>query len=345
MFVLNSEITIGNFRFTGVHDVEIKRSVHHISEKAVIKIPSMAKVMKDGKVLAESLITGKQFIDGDPVTINLGYDESMQTEFRGFVRRRNMNMPLEIECEGYSWLLRRNTIQKFWRSVKVSELLKEAVSGLQTGYEISIICDTDVELTNIVANNLSGYDIIENIGKYTDGCLSCFFIRPGVLWCGSVYTSIASGSDPFGVGSVNYRLGYNTIRDNTLKERFAETEPVEVKYSKKLPAGSRISETSDVFKNHVRTHSGILNNQTDATTLKLLANEKAYRLNYAGYEGSVTTFLQPFSEPGYVAGITDDDYPERNGQYLIESTRVLFGMNGAKRIIEIGPRLGFANTQ
>ena len=204
-------------------------------------------------------------------------------------------------------------------------------------------CEVDFELRNITVNNNSGFDIINNISKYTDGCLSCFFIQPNILWCGSVYTPYAKGDDIFNIGLVNYRLGYNLVKENSLQERLTETDPVKVIYSKKLSTGDRITQSSDAFKNYRLTHNKILNHIIDASVLKQLADEKAYHLNYAGYEGSMNAFLQPYAAPGYVAYITDDRYPERNGKYIIESNHVHFGISGARRIIEIGPKIGFAN--
>ena len=344
-FKLTSDITIGKFRFSGVNEVHIKRSLHSIVDTAVIKIPSVARVVTNGKAAPESIITGKQFNDGDPVIIRLGYNGDLQTEFCGFVTRRNLNMPLEIECEGYSWLLRRNTIQTFSRSIKVKELLNIAVSGFENNYKITVQCDVDLDLINVRIDNKSGFDIINDISKYTDGCLFCFFIQPKILWCGKIYTPYANGNDVLDMGKVNYKLGYNVFKDNSLRKRLSANDPVQVKYSKKLSNGDKISQTSSVFKNFVRTHSKILNHLKDTVALKQLADEKAYQLNYSGYEGSITAFLQPYAIPGNKVFITDDRYKERDGTYIIEGIEVDFGINGARRKVEIGPKVGFANEQ
>lgn len=345
-FVLNSDITIGKFRFSGVNEVRISRSLHSIADTATIKIPSISKIISNGKVSPDAVITGKQFSDGDPVTIKLGYNGNLRTEFSGFVKRRNLDMPLAVECEGYSWLLRRNNVNDFYPSITVKDLLTAALSGIDSNYNITVQCSVDFELSNVLIDNKSGFDVINDLLKYTDGCLSCFFIQPDTLWCGLVYTPYANGNDPFGGAPddnlVNYRLGYNVVKDNTLNERLTENDPVQVKYSKKLSNGSIISSTSDAFGNGARTQSKILNHINDVATLSLLANEKAYRLNYSGYEGSINTFHEPYCLPGYKAYITDDWYPERNGTYLIEGTEVDFGVTGARRIIEAGTQSGFA---
>src|SRR4051812_34178084 len=119
MFALESDITIGKFRFSGVNELRIKTSLHSIIDTALINIPSVARIITNGKVVSENVITGNQFAEGDRVTIKLGYSGNMQTEFRGFVKRCDLNMPLQVECEGYSWQLRRNTINGFYKRINV----------------------------------------------------------------------------------------------------------------------------------------------------------------------------------------------------------------------------------
>ncbi len=345
MFALCSDITIGKFRFSGVNEVRISKSIHSISDTAVIKLPSIAKVITGGKVMPEYVITGKQFNEGDPVTINLGYDTSFTEEFQGFVTRCDLGMPLEVICEGYSWLLRRNNINRFWVSVSIKELLEAAVDGIDPDYTITVQCEVDMQLANIRINDESGFDVISNLSKYTDYCLTCYFIQPNVLWCGLVYTQFALGNNVLNDQVISYRLGYNCIKDNNLKVRKTENDPVEVKYFKKQANGTKISATSDINNIAAANHTKIINHASDQASLQDMANEKAYMLNYAGYEGDLTAFLQPYASPGNEAYITDSRYPERNGNYLIESTEINFGINGARRILEIGPLSGFANQK
>jgi hypothetical protein len=347
-FVLNSDITIGNFQFSGVNEVHISRGIHGVIDTATIHIPSISKIVSNGKVNPDIVVTGKQFSDGDPVTIKLGYNGNLQTEFMGFVKRRNLDMPLVVECEGYSWLLRRNNVNIFYPTVSVADLLAAAVAGIDADYIINVQCEVDITLNNVSIENKCGLEVLDMLSTYTDDCLTCFFIEPNTLWCGLVYTPFAGGDNPFGTGedinSVNYRLGYNLVKDNSLEERLTENDPVLVRYSKKLANGTVITATSDAFPNYVRNTNKILNHITDAASLTMLANEKAYKLNYAGYEGSLRAFLQPYCLPGYNAYIADDRYPERNGNYLVEGVQVDFGVNGARRIIEMGPLSGFANV-
>ncbi len=339
MYVLNSDITIGNFRFSGVNALCINKSMHSIVETAVIILPSIAKVSKNAKVLPGTVITGTQFKDGDPVCIQLGYNGKLNTEFTGFVKQRNLNMPLEVVCEGYSYLLRRNTASVFWKTVSLKEYLQFAVSGIHSKYSIKVVCDLDLVLCNVLINNQSGFEMINDLVKYCDGNISCFFISTGVLWCGLYYSNCAIGKNVFNIGQVNYRLGYNVLKNNTLYERVNENDPTEVIYSKKLSTGAVLLQSSDVFSVVGSTHKRMLNTISSAGELKLLANEKAYQCSYNGYEGNIVSFLEPYVSAGYIANIQDSSYADKNGNYVVESTEVNFGINGARRIVEIGARI------
>ncbi len=344
MFILTSDISIGNFRFSGVHDIQIQSSVYSIVSAAIIKIPSISKITVKDKASPDLVVTGNQFKEGNPVTIQLGYNNELKTEFTGFVKSRNLNMPLEIECEGYSWLIRRNNISGFWQTIALKELLEKAVSDLYAGYKINVQCDLDITLRNLTVDNMCGFDLIENISKYTDNALSLFFIQPDTLWCGYRYIPLAKGTDFFNLGIVDYRLGYNAMDENQLTQRNPEVDLVKVIYSKRLPDGTKVSQSSDVYSQSNYTRSKVLNHISDSDQLKQLANEKAYQLNYTGFEGTITSFLQPFAAPGYLANITDSRYPRLNSRYLIEGTQVNYGIDGARRIIEIGPIVGFAKS-
>lgn len=338
MFVLNSDITIGQFRFSGVLEVKIKRSIHSVVELATIKVPAIAKVVRNGRQDISNIVTGKQFKEGDKVLIKLGYNGNLKTEFSGFVRSIDQNMPLTIQCEGYSWLLRRVAINRFENSVSVKSLLENIVSELPGEEKLSVICENVGNLCNIDLANHSGFDVIQDVLKYTDGGLQCFFLRPELLWCGYLYKAYANGHDILDIGNVDYRLGYNIPEENALSLGEASVGPVQVKYNKKLSDGRIINATAGDAR-FTYVHNRLLNHIQDAGFLKNLAEEKATSLNYRGYEGFISTFLEPYVCPGYVARVQDDIHIERSGRYLVESTELTFGVNGARRKIELGIRL------
>ena len=355
-FLLRSDITIGDFRFGRVNAVRVKRSIHSYADTAIIRIPSVCRIIRGKRSSPEILTTAKQFRDGDPVTINLGYNDTSEltgvatpiipggenkglcTVFQGYVRRRDMNMPLEVECEGYVRQMRLQVNENnFYDKVNASDLLKLITKACP---DISLIVDQDIPLLNLTLNEANGADICDKIKELSQGVLSIFFIDPKTLWCGLTYTPYVKNTDPFDLGQVNYRLGWNVVKDNGLKERTTEGEPVQVIINGQLATGQKIT-TASQTKSQGRKVKTMVNNIGDVPTLQLLANEKQYQMNYAGYEGSINSFLRPYCAPGWKANIIDDRYPERTGVYMIESTDITFGQTGARIKVEIGPKIGF----
>jgi hypothetical protein len=344
-FRLNSDVTIGRFRFSGVHEVRVRRGLHGLVDMAIIRIPSIGRVRQgklnsDGSVTlvpgsARDVTVGSLFTDGDPVTIKLGYNGDMREEFRGFVKRRNLNMPLEIECEGYARLMRLQVDQtgNYTEGIQVKKLLELAVQG--TG--IKVVCTVDFKLTGIYLHHANGIQIVEHIRRCSANALNVFFIEPDVLWCGLVYTPYVAGNNIYNTPTVSYRLGWNVVKDNGLKERIP-TEPVQIIMNGKVVSGDMVR-TASKDKTAARKEKYLMNNVPDAKTLEAFAQELQLNMNYQGYEGAINGFLQPFCLAGYNANIVDARYPERNGVYLVESAEVLFGTNGARRRVDIGPKL------
>ena len=357
MFVLNSDITIGTLRFAGVHEVRIRRSMKTLMDTAIIKLPSLCRISAGKRKSAVVQTTGELFKDGDPVTINLGYNDTsvlsgaatpviagnnggLGTEFQGFVKRRDLNMPLEVECEGYSYALRqtKNTGDYTKTTIQVSALLNKVCAG--TG--ITVVCPVDYPLKGFSLSNNDGIEVCDFIREASAHSLVLFFIAPTVLWCGLPYTALANGSSVFELPQVNYRLGYNVVKDNGLRERIP-SEPIQVILNGKLATGEKVF-TASKCKAAKRQLKHLTKYVPDNNTLGAFAQEKEYHHNYIGYEGNINALLQPFCWPGWMADITDDRYPERNGVYVLEETDVTFGQTGARRVVTVGPQLNFGTN-
>lgn len=356
MFVLCSDITIGNFRFSGVHEVRVQRSIHSYADRATIKIPSLCRVLEGKRSAPVVLTTADQFADGEEVTINLGYNDTTPlsgkktpivkggtrntrcTVFRGFVKRRNRGYPLEVVCEGYVRQMRHMTPENgFYAETSAKELLGLIAKKCP---DIKVVVAQDLPLQNITLNEATGTDICDKIKELSQGVLSIFFIDPTTLWCGITYTPYVENTDPWDIGTVKYRLGYNVVQDNGLKERDTSGEPVTVIINGQLATGQHIT-TASQTKAQGRRIKHLVNNIGDEKTLQVIAKEKQYQMNYTGFEGHINGFLEPWCEPGYKVVVKDSRYPEREGTYMVEGTEVMYGLRGARIKVDVGPKIGF----
>jgi len=331
MFVLTSEITIGKFKFSGVNEVRIKRSIHSIVDTASIKLPAKAHLLqKDGNNTNE-IITAQQFNAGDKVSIKLGYDGDLKEEFRGFVVQVSQDTPIEIECEGYSYQLKNKNVSGSWSKPKLKDLVDEIVKG--TDIKAEIVTGSDIDFVNMRADNKTAFEMLDIVLKATGGSIDAWFIEPDKLKVGLVY--VPSGDELKYVlqqPHVKYRIRYNALQSNDLKVKAPLPVTIVVKNAENKRDRNTNTGTDEKIKNYVLNHMSKEALGKIKDTLKL-------KQSYKGYEGKLTGFLKPLCFPGDTVFITDSRYKDRDGDYLVESVEVTFGANGARRIVEVGPKL------
>ena len=332
MYVLKSEITVGRYRFSGVRDVRISRSIYTPVESAFIRLPGRASVVRGGRVMNERVLTGRQFEIGDKVDIKLGYGpEAPQHEFSGYLQRISHGNDIVLDCEGASALLRQNDITGFWKRAGLSELLRAAVSGVPGGVDIPIRCIADLDFENVVATRMTGLAFLDMVMGFTDGALAIHFDSEGRL-CATLPYSDAVG--PTGATS-NFKIGYNTRGESGLRDRNGARQPRVVRLGKRTADGGLMEALSGTAGG---VYAKTLGHLADRSTLEKVAQEKASRFNYIGYEGSFRTFLRPRVGLGGSIGIYDSKYPYNDGQYLVEGLTTFFGVGGAGFEVEPGVR-------
>lgn len=349
-FELNSRITIGDpndsaekaFKpLSGVHEVKINRSMFNVNETVLLALPGLTFIKpKDGGE-PKRIHTSAAFKDGDLIKIELGYNGELREEFTGFVKRRGKGEPCVIECEGYARQLRLKvsvTADYTKKDTTAKKLLELACQGT----DITVECPVDFPISGITLNKADGIRIIDYIKEASDHTLTIFFKSPKVLWCGLVYTAYATSNgdaNVFGLPTVSYRLGYNVPRNNGLAER-VPSEPVHVIFNNRLATGQQIM-TAGKYKSAKRHLTSLMKHIPSESAMKSFAVEKEYKYNYTGFDGKLTSFLNPYCKPGYDAYINDSRYPELKGTYVIEGVQTTFGLKGARRVMDIGPRVGF----
>ena len=324
---LNCKVTIEQpgktLQFTALNHCEIEKSIYILGSKAKIKIPASCRLIVQGRE-TDSVQTAKQFNRGDKITICLGYNDDIQEEFTGFIYRINYTTPLEIECEGYEYLLRSQLGKKTWGATTLKEVVEYIcnVSGISLSDNI-----LGINLTNYVIKvGLSRLEALQELKeKYG---LVAYFVDNS-LYIGTAYTP--------DLGSVNYSLGVNTIKDDQLK--YHDADDVKLKVKAIGISGNNTMVEADIGDQDGQLRTLFFYNITSMDVLKKVANEELQKYKYSGFEGKITAFLQPWAQPGMKAVLTDPVYKERSGTYYIVSTKVEFGRSGARRIVEIDIKL------
>lgn len=192
MFVLQSEIKIGDGSFTRVAEVEVMRSVHALGATARIQLPVSAVFKGRGDVMDQH-DTPQAIQEGDAVEIRLGYGKELNTEFKGYVRRINPSTPLVIECEDAFYQTRSKQVNFSGEVTKLADLLQKC--GLDVGEA------ADLELKNFVVDNKPVSEVLRRVA--CECGLNVFFNTEGKIY---------AVEDDYQTQSVKYALRKNVIR-------------------------------------------------------------------------------------------------------------------------------------
>ena len=73
-----------------------------------------------------------------------------------------------------------------------------------------------------------------------------------------------------------------------------------------------------------------------ANFLKEIVNRLQTQEDYKGYEGNIQLFLVPYANKGMVIELNGGMYPEKTGDYFIQSVQGEFGMSGGRQTVQLG---------
>lgn len=317
MFTLTCQIKIGDITLNQVNDVKIEKSWRNLDDKAMLKLPRVNKLLS------------KSFEVGQPVSITLAYEGvQSKVEFEGYVKKIKPNVPLVLECEDPTWLLRQTNIENVWKTkttVKdIVAYIVEQVNKESNGTQITLSGAIDeIKLDHYRIEPVSAAEAINKL-KESYG-LAAYFKGH------ELYIGMAYGKPE---GRVGYHMARNVIKNN-LTFRRKEDVKIKVKATSITRDNKTLTIESGDKKGDQRTL--FFYNITDEKVLRTKVETELEKLKFDGYEGNLTTFLIPYAAPGMTAVVTDPDHPDlKNGSYVIDSVTTTFGARGARRKVELG---------
>lgn len=317
MYLLNWDIAIGAYKVKTLTEVKITTSVLNLSDTATITMPG------------QYLNTWRKIEDkvhvGDAVTIKLGYDNNLETEFTGYLKRISRdNNSLVLECEDALWLTNKMVADMEYKSISLKELLTGILA--QVDPEMTVECDYDFTYEKMVVFKSTALDVLKKVHEDTKANI---WFEGKTLHVHPVYQQ-AKGDKP-----VIYDTEVN-VQSNELKWKDATDKRVmvEVKYVK--PNGELSKQEYGVNGGEKVTRYVEASNEED---LKKAAENEYNLWNYSGYEGSLTGWLVPVVKAGGSVRLRDKKRPEE-GVYYVTGVEIEFGRNGAKRKVTLGRKLG-----
>lgn len=333
MFLMTSNITIGDFTAIKPKSVKWKCSVSNFVDTCSIELPLRTYLRANDNILLQypdgttekrtSDLAAKQgviFTEGLAVSVDLGYNNRNTTRFMGFVKRINYGKPLVIECEGYSYLLKDKVFTKTYTTTTVKSILNDLVTGTDILLSDAIPV---IPLKNVVFKNCPGLKVLEWMQK--ELLLSVFFD----------FNTLYVGSSKYGLKkpTVKLQLGWNTVDDGGLKKDVKGSEII-IHVIAKDSAGKVKRTKSDQKKYSTTKEVKIRSGMPDAI-VKEISNELQKLENFSGYKGDITCFLEPHIENGFVVKNVNDKFPDREGNFFVESVDGSFSSSGGRQVITL----------
>ena len=310
------DMTIGRYRLRMVDGVKVKHSVEQLSDTATVTLPAMVE--------GTALRVESKLNVGDAVSIMLGYDDSLQTEFKGYLKAINTDGGnLTLECEDALYLFDKKVDDVELTGISMKALLEKVVRQIDASFTVQ----TEFEFTwdKFVFYHATARDILK---KVQDETRANIWFDGQTLHVQPQYAQ-ASGK------TVLFDFSRN-IESSNLKYRKKEDKKVEVELTVNTPEGRKEKLTIGASggKSIKKEVFGI----TVEQARKIAENEHSIWC-YDGYEGSFTGWLVPFVEPGDAVRLIDADYPNKEGVYYVTGTEISFSKDGGKRSVSLGRRL------
>lgn len=309
------DIQIGNYKLGLLESVEIHKSVDLLTDTALIVVP--------GVVYNQALDIEDKVKVGDPVTVQLGYDDTLVTEFTGFLQRIDTDdNSLKFNCEDSMYVTRKPVKDKQFVNASVKDIAVYCLS--QIGMK-ELNCTYNITYQKFVIRNANAFDVFKKLQEDTKANI---YMIGNTLHIHPAY--IEKGGDVYYDFSVN-------IESSDLKYRKSEDRKYEVTVEGIGKDGKR--KTVSVGTTGGEKRSVKIFNVMDDAALKQRGMEEMKYLTYDGYEGSITGWLVPKVEPTYSAHIHDKEYEYKTGSYYVVSVTTNFSESGGIRKIELGRKL------
>jgi hypothetical protein len=273
------------------NSVEIESSWEMLTDTAKIILP---RNVKDFDKLNVKAI----FKKGDPVQIYLGYDENLLLEFDGFINDASADIPLEIKCDDYMYLLKKHPANISMKSTKLEDLIKAIIpAGIE--YEVADI--------NIGTKRWANTTVAKILEELQENNIYSYF-KGRKLIVGKIYTDDA-------VEPVIFNFNQNVV-DHNLQYKNKEDVLIKIKGISTLPNGRKITAEFGDEGGTIQTLS-YYNIPVKAEVEKLIkADYEKFKVE--GFQGHVEVFGVPSVAHGMKADIISNQYPDRRGLYFIK---------------------------
>lgn len=300
-----------------IAEIEIECSVDNLVDTATITLP---EAVMNKVVDFQSKIKRGSF-----VSIQLGYDGDLKTEFEGYVQEITTNdSTLRIICEDALFLFRKSVPDVELKPSSLKNIAQYLITNIDPSFTLS--CDFEISYEKFVIHQATGYDVLKKLQEETKANIY-FDTRNKVLHIHAPYVEIG--------GVVKYSMQRN-IEKSSLEYKRAIDNKVEVTVESIDSKGKVKSIVAGTTSGNKITLKVGPMSEAD---MQKVAEAALIKNSFDGYSGSFDGWLIPFVQPTYSAIIEDSDYPYKTGRYYVIGVKTTFSESGGKRTITPGIKL------
>ncbi|MDD2635612.1 MAG: hypothetical protein PHW82_08965 [Bacteroidales bacterium] len=330
---MTSDIRINGYR-VNVSSVKYRCAITSIVDTCSISIPRLLYKKSDLSVTdSNEKYEEIKFKAGDPVQVLLGYNGNNTKRFAGFVKSVSTSSPMEVECEGYAYQIKK--IESFSKSYQTTTV-KQILADLTQGTDIKLASSMPVvNVPNVRFKNANGMQVLEWLQKNLAMVVYFDF--------DTLYAGVQYGYDK---DVVKLRIAWNVAEDKELKQNIDDV-PTKIQLVEKNEQGELKKTQSDqeIYADirDIDIYPGITGDigdvniigYTDGDIKKVIANRIQEEQNRIGYSGNITAFLEPNIEKSQVIDLEDTRYTERSGRYFAESVSGSFTKGGGRQNLKL----------
>lgn len=324
MYVLRTAIKItqsnGSIYYDeAVNEVTITKSFDTQTQTAKVVLPRNMKYKNKNIYEGDDALLKR----GDKIELFAGYEPNLSLRFSGYISKINNNVPIELLCEDEMFLLKQKQAPNVsHKSISLRSFMDEILKGTNTKVEA-----LDAQLGQIRTQNASIGKVLQVLRN--DYGLYSYFIN-GTLYVGLPFQTNLAKEQVFLFERQMIRDGMDLI--------YLKKDDVKVQI-KGVIIGSDNSKNEYAYGDTDGELRTIFQYGGTKKELDQKAQSFLEQMNYTGYYGSFTTFLEPQVKPGDHAIIDSYIYPERKGTYIIKAVETSFGVNGGRQRIELERRI------
>lgn len=312
--------------FDFVTELTIDSSWENLTDTATLVFPRKIRYKRNGEVI-RNIVQGNNalFKRGDAFKADIGYGVQVAERFRGYVSNITPRNPLLFSFEDGMYLLKQEFINNFSSpDITLDALLTNIMPSsfpFRTNANVNLgrIRITRSSVANVLRFLRDQYGIIS-------------YVRDGQLVSGVAYDT--RNLNELTLHDINLEnVGIDTsdltfVRDDDqhIKVRavsiFDDNTKIEV-----VVGDDNGAERTQYFYG------------VDRATLELYAEEQLEKFKYTGFEGSFTTFVNPYIQHGDAIRLQSDKIPDANGVYLVKRVVTRSGVLGGRQTVELDVKI------